>query len=188
MEQKKQFYFFENGKVKSSDEPLSVTFKLRYIEPLPTSITMSKEEAYERFGKEFVEEQLNKTNMENNLITNLHPETEDALKIFDQQKIIEAGNKNYELAKQIFNMENKSNTTVGLNEKIRAILDDNEYWFSNGDFKPDAASNAIERLIIQEKIDLLNQLWQRHMTNNKLLGENFSTYINELTTKLNQLK
>lgn len=54
----------------TQDENKSVTFKIRNVEPLPTSIIMSKEEAIERFGKEFIEEQLNKNNnMENNTPT-----------------------------------------------------------------------------------------------------------------------
>ena len=89
-------------------------------------------------------------------------------------------------------MENKQSKS--LYERIYAELEkaDTSGIDSNGEsydfFDKTSAAKAIEQLVLQTQIDLLNQLWQRHMTNNKLLGENFSTCINDLQKQLNELK
>lgn len=83
-------------------------------------------------------------------------------------------------------MEQISDKTTGsLYERILEIINDPMDILK---IKTNKQAKSIEKIILEEKIKLLNDLWKRHLTNNKLLGEKFSTYITELQNQLSELK
>ncbi len=81
-----------------------------------------------------------------------------------------------------------------LNERIYDIVEDvhadvgmyGEYGGINRQSRK-AAVDAIERLVLQEKIDLVNNLWKTHVQNNKSIGANFADVEAELQNQLKQL-
>ncbi len=104
-----------------------------------------------------------------------------------KQEIIKEGNKNFELAKEVLGMKEE----VSLNERILVLLSQCSKWNEEVNaytLQHDEAANAIEKLILQEKIDLLKVLQEDFM--NKFLtksARDLGYKITELTNQLNQL-